>query len=182
MVVDGEGRAYVGDLGANLSKGEVKGSIGRILLVEPDGGSTVVAEGLSFPNGIAISGDGRELVVAESDGNCLSHFKINGDATLRFVRRFCSFGEPDGICFDRENCVWTALFKEDAFVRVDLEGHVLQRVPAAGGRGVACVLGGHERRTLYCLSAETTHENLMRGKSSARIDAIEVGIAGAGFP
>jgi sugar lactone lactonase YvrE len=182
MVVDGKGRAYVGDLGASLIKGEVKGAIGRIVLVTPDGGSRVVAEGLQFPNGLAISGDGKELVVAESDGDCLSHFKIEADGALRFVRRFGSFGEPDGVCFDREGCVWTALFKEDAFVRLDLEGRVLQRVSTLGGRGVACVLGGAERRTLFCLSAETTHQDLMRGKSSARIDMIEVGVAGAGYP
>ena len=182
MVVDGHGRAYVGDLGANLIKGEVKGAIGRIVLVTPDGYSRVVAEGLEFPNGLAISGDGKDLVVAESDGDRLSHFKIEADGSLRFVRRFGSFGEPDGVCFDREGCVWTALFKEDAFVRVDLEGRVLQRVSALGGRGVACVLGGAGRRTLFCLSAETTHQDLMRGKSSGRIDMVEVDVAGAGYP
>ena len=182
MVVDGHGRAYVGDLGANLIGGQVKGAIGRIILVNPDSSSRVVADGLEFPNGIAISGDGEDLVVAESDGDCLSHFKIEADGSLRFFRRFGSFGEPDGVCFDREGCVWTALFKEDAFVRVDLEGRVLQRVSAPGRRGVACVLGGEERRTLFCLSAETTHQDLMRGKTSARIDMVEVDVAGAGYP
>jgi sugar lactone lactonase YvrE len=72
MIVDGQGRAYVGDLGFDLPPPEGRGAVGRIILVMPDGAARVVAEGLRFPNGIAISADHRRLVVAEMDGACLA--------------------------------------------------------------------------------------------------------------
>jgi predicted acylesterase/phospholipase RssA len=51
-----------------------------------------------------------------------------------------------------------------------------------GRRAIACVLGGPERRTLFCLSAATSPEELRQRKSSARIDVVDVEIPGAGYP
>jgi sugar lactone lactonase YvrE len=181
MIIDGSGRIYVGDLGFDLTKGGNHDD-GRIILVTPGGEARVVARALHFPNGIAVSEAGKRLVVAESDGNRLAAFAISDNGELDLSRRFGSFRDPDGICLDREAAVWTSLFQEDAFVRVDSRGRVLDRISIPGRRAVACALGGEDRRTLCCLSAETTHEDLMRGKSNARIDTVRVEISGAGFP
>src|SRR5258708_16925086 len=51
MIVDGLGRAYVGDLGFDLPPPPDRGSVGRIILVMPDGETRVVANGLRLPNG-----------------------------------------------------------------------------------------------------------------------------------
>jgi len=59
MIVDGLGRAYVGDLGFDLPPPPDRGPVGRIILVMPDGETRVVADGLRFPNGIAVSADNR---------------------------------------------------------------------------------------------------------------------------
>jgi sugar lactone lactonase YvrE len=181
MIIDGRGRIYVGDLGFDLMIGGSHDN-GQIILVTPIGDERVVARGLRFPNGFAVSEDGTRLVVAESDGNNLAEFSIAEDGSLELKRRFGSFTEPDGICLDRDGAVWTSIFQEDAFARVDLAGRVLDRISVKGRRAVACALGGDDRRTLFCVSAETTHEDLMRGKSSARIDTVRVEVPGAGFP
>ena len=76
MIVDGLGRAYVGDLGFDMPPPPDRGAVGRIILVTPDGEARVVAEGLRFPNGIAVSADNRRLVVAEMDGACLADYDI----------------------------------------------------------------------------------------------------------
>ena len=182
MIVDGLGRAYVGDLGFDMPPPPDRGAVGRILLVMPDGTARVVAEGLRFPNGIAISADNRRLVVAEMDGECLAEYEIGADGDLRFRGRFGKMKAPDGICLDRVEAVWVASFEEDAFIRLDRDGRELQRIEVPGRRALACVLGGAERRTLFCLSAATSYEDLRRGKSSARIDTVEVEVAGAGYP
>jgi sugar lactone lactonase YvrE len=180
MIVDGLGRAYVGDLGFDLPPPPDRGPVGRIILVMPDGETRVVADGLRFPNGIAVSADNSRLVVAEMDGECLAEYDIAADGGLNFRRRFGSMKSPDGICLDREQAVWVASFDEDAFIRVD--GHELQRLEVPGRRAIACVLGGPERRTLFCLSAATSYEELRQRKSSARIDVVDVEIPGAGHP
>jgi sugar lactone lactonase YvrE len=182
MIVDGLGRAYVGDLGFGLPPPPDRGADGRLLLVTPDGAARVVAEGLRFPNGIAVSADHRRLVMAEMDGDCLADFAVAADGGLRFLRRFGAVKAPDGLCLDREGAAWVASFAEDAFLRIDQEGRERQRIPVPGRRAVACALGGPERRTLFCLSAETSHEDLPQGRSSARIDVIDVDCPGAGYP
>jgi sugar lactone lactonase YvrE len=182
MIVDGLGRAYVGDLGFDLPPPADRGAVGRIILVMPDGATRVVADGLRFPNGIAISADNGRLVVAEMDGGCLADYDIEDDGSLRFRRRLGNMKAPDGICLDRDGAVWVASFSEDAFIRLGRDGRELQRVEVPGRRAIACALGGEGRRTLFCLSAATSHEELRQRKSSARIDAVDVEIAGAGYP
>jgi sugar lactone lactonase YvrE len=182
MIVDGLGRAYVGDLGFNLPPPPDRGAVGRIILVTPDGASRVVADGLRFPNGIAVSADNDRLVVAEMDGTCLADYDIAADGGLTLRGRLGNMKSPDGICLDREGAVWVAAFEEDAFMRLDRSGRELQRIEVPGRRALACVLGGPERRTLFCLSAATSYEELRQGKSSARIDVVDVEIAGAGNP
>jgi sugar lactone lactonase YvrE len=182
MIVDAKGRAYVGDLGFDLLKGPSPGAVGRLLLVTPDGRSRVVAEGLGFPNGIAVSGDGTRLVVAESSGDCLSEFRIERDGSLSPPRRFGSFDEPDGVCLDEQGYAWVALFSEDAFVRVEPGGRVVERIPTPGRRAIACCFGGADRRSLFCITAETTHEDLMRGRSTSNIEVTDVEVGGGGSP
>ncbi len=182
MIIDGLGRAYVGDLGFDLPPPPDRGPVGRIILVAPDGAMRVVADGLRFPNGIAVSADNSRLVVAEMDGEGLADYDIGADGGLNFRRRLGSVKSPDGICLDRDGAVWVAAFDEDAFIRLDHGGRELQRIEVPGRRAIACVLGGASRRTLFCLSAATSYEELRQRKSSARIDVVEVEIAGAGNP
>jgi sugar lactone lactonase YvrE len=181
MIIDGQGRIFVGDLGFDLMTGGSHED-GQIIVATSSGDARVVARSLHFPNGIAVSDLGGRMIVAESDGNRLAEFAIASDGSLDLKRRFGNFIEPDGICLDREGGVWTALFQEDAFVRVDATGRILDRIAVPGRRAIACALGGEDRRTLFCITAVTTHEDLMRGKSSARIDMVRIEIPGTGCP
>lgn len=182
MIIDGLGRAYVGDLGFHMPPPPDRGAVGRIILVTSEGAARVVADGLRFPNGIAVSADHRRLVVAEMDGEGLADYEIEPDGSLRLRQRFGSMKEPDGICLDRDGAVWVAAFSEDAFIRIDRDGRELQRIAVPGRRAIACALGGGDRKTLFCLSAATSIEQLRLRQSSARIDIVEVGTPGAGYP
>jgi sugar lactone lactonase YvrE len=182
MIIDGLGRAYVGDLGFDLPVPPDRGAVGRIILVMPDGRSRIVAEGLRFPNGIAVSADNRRLVVAEMDGEGLADYDIDADGSLCFRRKLGRMKDPDGICLDRAGAVWVAAFSEDAFVRIDHDGREVQRIGVPGRRAIACALGGPNRTTLFCLSAMTSPEEIRQRKSSARIDVVDVETPGSGYP
>jgi len=175
MIIDGQGRAYIGDLGFHMPPPPDRGAVGRLILVMPDGKARVVAEDLRFPNGIAVSADHKRLVVAEMDGACLADYDIDTDGGLRLRGRLGRMNDPDGICLDRDGAVWVASFTEDAFIRVARDGSELQRIAVPGRRALACALGGPERKTLFCLSAATSYAELRQGKSSSRIDVVEVG-------
>jgi sugar lactone lactonase YvrE len=182
MIVDEIGRAYVGDLGFDLKSGIKSGPYGRIILVEAGREPRVVADGLNFPNGITISDDGRQLVVAETNGDCVARFHIRADGSLEFDRRFGHFRAPDGVCMDCDHAVWVSLLDENSFVRVAPDGRILDRIAVPGRRAVACVLGGDDRKTLFCVSMDPDRGTETGPKSQSYVDATVVEVPGAGYP
>jgi sugar lactone lactonase YvrE len=181
MVVDGQGRAYVGwdplEFGPDIPTG--------IVLVPPDGPPRVVAQGLRYPNGMAITLDGTTLIVAETLGEALTAFDIEPDGSLTNQRTWASLPAQalaDGICLDSEGAVWVASVFAGEFLRVAEGGKVLDTVEVPGRWAIACTLGGPERRTLFLLLAETTLPELMQGKSKGSIEMLEVEVPGAGWP
>src|SRR4051794_892495 len=76
LLVDDRGRAYAGNFGFDLMLGADPAPTGMIL-VEPDGTSAVVADGLWFPNGMVLDGD--TLIVAETLGGGFPAFTVAAD-------------------------------------------------------------------------------------------------------
>src|SRR5260221_1623278 len=56
MVVDRQGRAYVGNFGFDVLKGEAS-KPGSVILVQPDGKASEVARDLNGPNGSVVTSD-----------------------------------------------------------------------------------------------------------------------------
>ena len=82
MVVDSQGRAYVGNFGFDLMSGQPIRTAG-IVRVDADGSAAIAAEDLLFPNGTVILPDARTLVVAETLGGRLSAFDLGTTARCR---------------------------------------------------------------------------------------------------
>src|SRR3954447_2171016 len=61
IVVDGQGRAYVGNFGFDLMAGADAAET-VLVRVDADGSVTVAADGLRFPNGTLITPDGATLL------------------------------------------------------------------------------------------------------------------------
>ena len=81
MVVDRQGRAYVGNFGFDMFAGAPMAPA-KLALVHPSGFMRDVASGLEFPNGMVITPDGKTLIVAESAGRRLTGFNIESDGSL----------------------------------------------------------------------------------------------------
>jgi sugar lactone lactonase YvrE len=184
MVVDVQGRAYIGSVGFDLAAGESPTADGNIVLVTPDGKARVVADKMQVPNGPVITPDHKTLIVAETFGHRLTAFDIAADGSLSGRRVFADLGErtPDGICLDTEGAVWVSAVFNNEYVRVRPGGEIAQCIPLTGKLAVACMLGGEDRRTLFLLTAETTLEDLAKGKAKGWIETVQVEIPGAGIP
>ena len=181
MVVDRQGRAYVGHFGFDhFSHADFRPA--SLIAVETDGSARVVADDLKFPNGTVISGDGRTLIVGESYGRRLTAFDVERDGSLSNRRVWADIGmAPDGICLDAEGCVWVASPTERALVRVRQGGVIASRVEV-GRKAIACMLGGPDRRTLFALTSETTQPGRALELRSARVETVAVDVPGAGLP
>jgi sugar lactone lactonase YvrE len=182
MVVDDAGRAYVGNFGYDALSGEAQKAT-RLVAVEPDGRARAVADGLVFPNGVAITQDRRRLVLAETFAHRLTAFEISPDGNLSPGRLFADLvdGSADGIAIDAEDAVWVSCFGEREFRRVHEGGRVSEVVAVPDQHAVACALGGEDRRTLFLLCAEEV-EKLTQGGARARIRSLRVDVPGAGIP
>jgi sugar lactone lactonase YvrE len=153
IVVDAAGNAYVGNTGFDFPGGEF--APGTVALVAPDGTARQVADGFAFPNGVAITADGKTLIQAESYGNRLTALDIAPDGGLSGRRVWADLGDgvPDGICIDADGAVWYADVPNRRCVRVAEGGDVLARVDADRGC-FACMLGGDDGRTLFVVTSE----------------------------
>jgi sugar lactone lactonase YvrE len=154
IVVDGRGNTYVNGSDFNFGAGEEL-IPGIIALVTPDGSVRQVAEGLAFPNGMAVTPDNATLIVAESYGNSLTGYDIAADGSLSNRRVWAELdgGYPDGICLDAEGAVWYADVPNKRCVRIREGGEVEQTIDVDRGC-FACALGGEDGKTLFMLAAE----------------------------
>jgi sugar lactone lactonase YvrE len=182
MLVDDQGRAYVGNFGYNVFGGD-KPEATHLLMVLPEGTACPVAQGLVFPNGVVITEDRTRLIVAETWGHRLTVFDIEADGALSSRRVFAELEgrEFDGIAVDAEDAVWAACFGQNEFLRIHDGGRVSARVSVGDRNAVACALGGADRRTLFLLTATGVHK-MLEGGAQGFIETLRVEVPGAGIP
>ena len=189
IVVDARGNAYVD--GADFDfVGGAPPKPGYIKLVTPDGQLRQVAGDIQFPNGMAISPDGRTLIISESFAGRLTAFDIGDDGRLSGRRVFAEGLGPDGICMDAEGAVWVGTGRFTV-ARVAEGGTILQEVELEENRApFALMLGGTDRRTLFICTAEWDKtdrapgnlERLATGPRTGEILALPVEVPGTGRP
>lgn len=183
LVMDNQGRAYVGNLGYDLLGGaEPKDA--NIVLVAPDGDTKIVADGLVFPNGAVITPDGNTFVVAETFADKLTAFNIDADGSLSGRR---TYGEiagagPDGICLDVDGGIWVSGFLAGKFYRMEDGGKITHEVDVPGKRAVACQLGGADGKTLFCLTFAGELDQIAPGNMFSAVETVTVDSAAAGSP
>lgn len=181
LVVDAAGGAYVSSFGFDLLAGAPPAPT-ALVRVDPDGAASVAAHDLVFPNGMALSEDGRTLVVAETYGARLTAFDVDATGGLSGRRVFAETPglAPDGICLDAAGDVWCATARTAEVVRFRDGGEVTGRVAVGSGSlSYACALGGPDRRTLFVCTAPTWREG---GPRAGRVEVVQVDVPGAGRP
>jgi sugar lactone lactonase YvrE len=187
IVVDGRGLAFVNSPGFDFAVGPPVGPVqpGVVGVVTPDREVRVVAEDIAFPNGMAVTADGRTLVVADSYRHHLLGFTIGDDGSLSERRVWADLGDhnPDGICLDAEGAASYADVPHECCVRVAEGGQVLRTVELDRG-GFACMLDEVDPPRLYAVAAVwpgaaglMTHTDW-----DGQVIRVLVDVPGAGWP
>lgn len=183
IVIDGRGNAYINNQGFDFPGGEF--APGTIALLTPDGAARQVADGIAFPNGMAVTPDNSTLIVAESYGNKLTAFDIEASGSLSNRRVWADTGKdhPDGICLDGEGAIWYAEVGSKRCVRVREGGEVLQTIELDRGC-FACILGGADGKTLFMVATEWkgAEENMTDGLRTGQILTVRAPAPHAGWP
>jgi sugar lactone lactonase YvrE len=197
MLVDDEGRAWVGNFGFDLFGGEPARST-VLIRVAADGTPTIAARDLAFPNGTVLTPDGRTLIIAETMANRLSAFTVS-NGTLIERRTWAAFGDapattdvgkileqvdvaPDGICLDADGAVWVADVLNRRVIRVVEGGAIVDELKTNDLCAFACMLGGDDGRTLFVCAAPTFDDTEAAAHHRAAILMTRVEVPHAGLP
>lgn len=194
MVVDAGGRAWVGSLGFDMAAGE-RPQTTDLVCVHADGCTMRAADGLLTPNGAAVIGDGRELLVAETLASRITSFRIADDGSLTGRRVWAELAPapptndlrsclralrvaPDGLTADAAGHVWFADAAGGGCVRISAGGAVLDRVESPPGLQVfACALGGPAGTTLLLCCAPDAIEARRTVAAESVLVTAEVDVA-----
>jgi len=175
IATDSRGNAFVNNIGFDFPGGAP--APGLIAVVTPDGSARQVADGLLFPNGMAVTADDATLIVAESHGHRLTAFDIEPDGSLSNRRVWAELpsAAPDGICLDASGAAWYASVPQRHCVRVREGGEVLETV--AFDRGAFdCALS--DDAVLYTVTADYTNPAAMFTSHTGRLLATQVSVPG----
>ncbi len=199
MVVASDGRAYAGNFGFDLMGG-ADPVAAALIRVDPDGSASVAAEDLLFPNGSVIPPDGGTLIVGETAGARYTAFTIEDDGSLTDRRIWAQvaptppittlaetlgrleFG-PDGCGLDAEGHIWSADEVGARCARVAPGGEIVESIPMPTGLDVfACMLGGHDGRTLLMCAAPDFSAEARAANHEAVLLTTTVAVPHAGLP
>lgn len=110
-----DGTLYVSD------SGRWKADVGAVIAVPADGDAYVFDSTLSrFPNGCAVTPDGGELWMIQSEGPDVSRYDLTGGPPETVVRLPGTV--PDGIAFTADGGVVISCYRPDRIYYLDPEG------------------------------------------------------------
>jgi sugar lactone lactonase YvrE len=156
VAADSRGNVFVNNIGYDFPGGEERP--GFVAVVTPDGAARVVADGLAFPNGMAVTPDDATLIVAESHAGRLTAYDIEADGSLSRRRVWAAVegSAPDGVCLDPSGAIWYADVpnRRCVLVREGGEGGEVVRTVEFEDGAFDCALG--DDGTLYTVTADYT--------------------------
>lgn len=131
---------------------------GRVFYVNSRGDLMLVAEGLSFSNGLHWTRDRTRLLVCESGKHRIVAYSIEPNGMLGNPTVFAEDlpGLPDGMCMDVAGLVYVAVFGSGRVLRLDETGNITDGIKMPGKLVTNCALGGRDRKTLYVTEMETS--------------------------
>jgi gluconolactonase len=158
LTLDSVGGFYFTDPGGS----NMQNPIGTVHYVDARGKTFLVAEGLAFPNGIALRPDGRTLLVGESNHNRILSYDIISPGKVGRMRVFANLptkegeqiaNEPDGVCLDREGNLYVAHYGMRQVQVLSPRGKLLRRYAAGNLTTSNVAFGGPRLDQLYVTGA-----------------------------
>jgi gluconolactonase len=157
-VFDAIGNLYVTD------SGHWNGNNGNVLVVRPDGATELFTDATrAFPNGLALSPDGKWLYVVSSELPGIQRVAIEDDGTSGVVETVIELPKnvPDGIAFDVEGTLYIACYAPSVVYRyttdgtLDVLGYDWQNTQLAAPTNIAYT--GADRTTMVIGSLSRWH-------------------------
>lgn len=149
---DGAGGVLAGALRFRPMAGEDP-EPGEVWRVPAGGGEPeIVADGITWPNGIGLSPDGATLYVADFQEACILAFDRDGGGRRVFAAS--PRGSCDGLAVDAEGGIWVALGPGAGIGRLDAGGALIEIVEIPGAFVSSVCFAGPDLRDLLITTAD----------------------------
>lgn len=176
VAVDHRGGVYVSDIGFDFLDPMIDPTAnGIIIYLDADGRSSVVADNLSQPDGLAITPDNQTLIVCESLAHRLTAFDVDENGALQHRRVWAQLEDTvklHGICIDGEDRVWVA--GGNLFAPLVREGGAIARRVTTQRSVFGVALGGLDQRQLFLCTATSNDPLIFRRGASASIETAAI--------
>jgi gluconolactonase len=158
LTLDPKGGFYFTDPGGS----SLDNPIGTVHYVDTNGKTHLVAEGLAFPNGIALRSNGKTLLVGESKHNRILSYAIISPGKVGRMRLFANLpmkeaeqiaNEPDGMCLDVAGNLYVAHYGMQQVQVLSPAGKLLRRYRAGNLTTSNVAFSGPRMDQLYVTGA-----------------------------
>jgi gluconolactonase len=158
LTLDPKGGFYFTDPGGS----SLDNPIGTVHYVDTKGKTHLVAEGLAFPNGIALRSNGKTLLVGESKHNRILSYDIISPGKVGRMRVFANLpmkeaeqiaNEPDGMCLDAAGNLYVAHYGMQQVQVLSPAGKLLRRYRAGNLTTSNVAFSGPRMDQLYVTGA-----------------------------
>ena len=177
--VDFRGRAFVGTMSETQEAGA-----GVLHRLDRDGRTTPVLDGLTIPNGLDWSPDGKTMYLVESSPGHIWAFPYDeATGSLGERRALVDFatdagGVPDGLTVDAAGDLWVAFYGAGAVRRYDSEGTLQQVIHLPAAQATSCGFGGPRLDVLFVATATENYDEARRTREPLagtllRVDGLE---------
>jgi xylono-1,5-lactonase len=110
LTTDSAGRVYVGDLGFSVfGGGEPKP--GFLHVIDLDGSTRVISDGIMLTNGLGFSPDGKRLYHSDARADVVRVYDVLADGSVSGWKPFATINKgetPDGLAVAADGSVWVA--------------------------------------------------------------------------
>ncbi|MBL8795600.1 MAG: SMP-30/gluconolactonase/LRE family protein [Planctomycetia bacterium] len=158
LTLDPKGGFYFTDPGGS----DDKKPIGTVHYVDLKGKTSLVADGLAFPNGIVLSPDGKKLFVAESKKNRVLVYNVTAPGKVGPPVVFAELpgkqgeqidNQPDGMCLDADGNLFVAHYGMRQVQVLNPEGKLIRRYQGGNLTTSNVAFGGDRMDQLYITGA-----------------------------
>lgn len=149
--VDPAGRFWAGTM-------TPEGFENSLYRLDPDHRVQRMERGIGISNGIGWSPDRQTMYFTDSPRKLIYAYDYIADSGAIENRRVWldtsdDPGVPDGLCVDREGCVWSARWDGWRITRYDPQGQQMLELRLPVQRPTSCAFGGADLQTLFITSA-----------------------------
>ena len=160
----------------------LKNPIGTIHYVNAAGKTSLLDDGLAFPNGIVLTPDGKKLYLAESQKNRVLLYEVQGPGKLGMRKVFAELpkhpsgdlerNQPDGMCLDAAGNLYVAHYGMQQVQVLDTSGKLIRQYDGGNVTTSNVAFGGPKHDQLFITGG------IQYGEGEGGVFRIDLGVPG----